>query len=133
MRGGEFMRHVISSNINYSRRIGYCNNYMHRGYITKESLGEHKCLERGCPHFKRFKNANFWKDYYVKERKRQLRKYYIKHQGSFRCMNIECFLKYVYNFYGSYLKVPMEEGKIQIEDLLKSLQKRGNYVIRKEA
>lgn len=35
----------------YKRCIGFCNNNIHRGFITKELIPKHKCLERKCIFF----------------------------------------------------------------------------------
>lgn len=32
----------------YKRCIGFCNNNIHKGFITKELIQKHKCLEKKC-------------------------------------------------------------------------------------
>ena len=59
--GEDIMSHTISHKISEKRRIGYCRNKAHKGFITSATLGEHKCLEKGCTYFQRFEDSQYWK------------------------------------------------------------------------
>lgn len=73
------IRFHASNNKNY---IGYCHSSRHKGYITKEILKEHQCINqkyidengheayRVCPRLEKFENKDFWQR---KERAKTLR------------------------------------------------------------
>lgn len=52
------------------QRIGYCWLEKHRGYITKQILEEHKCIEKNCSFFQKYEDAQYWKE---KEKRKKLR------------------------------------------------------------
>lgn len=53
------------------QRIGYCWLEKHRGYITKQILEEHRCIEKNCNFFQKYEDAQYWQE---KEKQRKLRK-----------------------------------------------------------
>ena len=53
------------------QRIGYCWLEKHRGYITKQILEEHRCIEKNCRFFQKYEDAQYWRE---KEKQRKLRK-----------------------------------------------------------
>lgn len=123
------MSHTISHKISEKRRIGYCRNKAHKGFITSATLGEHKCLEKGCTYFQRFEDSQYWVSYYAERNKKQLRRYYARHKQHFNNMNMDYFINYTFKFYGdSYLDIPVVEDKIHIVDLLENLKTEGYYV-----
>lgn len=127
------MGHKIANRISYDRRIGYCQNKNHKGFITKETLCEHKCLKKKCPYLQKFEQTSFWKNYYSELNKKQLRRYYARHKKYFLNMDMEYFICYAYRFYGSFLKVPTKDEKIQIDNLIEALQNEGYYLALQEA
>lgn len=52
------------------QRVGYCWLDKHRGYITKQILEEHKCIEKNCSFFQKYEDAPYWKE---KEKRKKLR------------------------------------------------------------
>lgn len=46
---------------NEGQRIGYCWSEIHRGYLTKNLIKEHQCIEKKCKHFQKYENADYWK------------------------------------------------------------------------
>ena len=34
-----------------TKRVGFCNNDLHKGYLTKKLMDEHQCIEKGCHYF----------------------------------------------------------------------------------
>lgn len=53
------------------QRIGYCWLDKHSGYITKQILDEHKCIEKECSFFQKYEDAPYWIE---KEKRKKLRK-----------------------------------------------------------
>ena len=122
------MRHTISNKVSEKRRIGYCRNKAHRGFITSATLGEHKCLEKGCMYFQRFEDSQYWERYFSERNKKQLRRYYAKRKQHFKDMSMDAFISYSLDFYGgSYLDIPIVEDRIHIPDLIENLKSKGYY------
>ena len=34
-----------------TKRVGFCTNTIHKGYLTKRLMDEHQCLEKNCKCF----------------------------------------------------------------------------------
>lgn len=47
---------------------GYCNNVMHRGYLTESLYKLHKCKERQCKNFSKCRDALYWAEVEKKEK-----------------------------------------------------------------
>ena len=116
----------ISNEVKYGR-VGYCHCNAHKGYLTKKSLCEHKCLERHCPFMQKFNNQ-YWKTRDAQENRRQIRRFYAKHKSNM-LVSMDEFLYAIKEFYGSYNSVPQsKDGKVNIKDLLKEMVERGEYI-----
>lgn len=56
--------------------VGYCNNYIHKGFLTKSDIVEHHCTEKECPFLmKAYGRDGYWEEYFekleMKEAKRE--------------------------------------------------------------
>lgn len=51
---------AIDGNRLMSEPVGYCNNYIHRGWLSTVLLKGHKCLEKQCPYLDRNLEHPFW-------------------------------------------------------------------------
>lgn len=56
--------------------VGYCNNYTHKGFLTKTDIDEHRCTEKNCPFLmKAYGRDDYWDEYFekleMKEAKRE--------------------------------------------------------------
>ena len=72
---------AIDGNSLMSEPVGYCNNFVHRGWISTVLLKGHRCLEKKCPYLDRNLEHPFWIQKAKQKRKasigRILRKAYI--------------------------------------------------------
>jgi len=60
--------------VNMKNVIGYCHNIIHTGYISKNILKEHKCIEKQCLSFEKY-NPDYWaRVEKAKQEKRELYK-----------------------------------------------------------
>lgn len=57
----------------YKNCIGFCNNYIHKGFLTTRLLREHKCLEKNCT----FLDAKTNHPYFLEKKKKKQRKQHI--------------------------------------------------------
>lgn len=51
--------------------VGFCWSKLHKGYITKNLMKQHRCIEKNCKSFQKIPDAPYWA---VKETKTQKRK-----------------------------------------------------------
>lgn len=63
---------------NENQRVGYCWNEIHRGYLTKNLMKEHQCIERKCRHFQKYENSPYWKEKEAKKEKKKIKKENLK-------------------------------------------------------
>lgn len=56
------------------QRVGYCWLEKHKGYITKQIMDEHQCIEKQCPFFQKYEDAPYWKEKEKRKKDRQNRK-----------------------------------------------------------
>jgi hypothetical protein len=63
---------------NEGQRVGYCWNEIHRGYLTKNLMKEHQCIEKKCRHFQKYENSPYWKEKEARREKKKKRKEILK-------------------------------------------------------
>lgn len=51
--------------------VGFCNNVMHRGYLTTGLYKLHRCEERKCKNFSKCRDALYWDDVEKKKKIKQ--------------------------------------------------------------
>ncbi len=51
--------------------VGYCQSTLHRGYITKKLLKQHKCLERKCSSFRKIPHSTFWQSQELEQKRKE--------------------------------------------------------------
>ena len=61
----------------YDNVVGYCHCDTHRGYINKNILRKHNCLEKQCPFFKKH-NDEYWNTREATEQSQHNKKQRIK-------------------------------------------------------
>ena len=44
------------------RIVGYCQNILHSGMLTRKLMEEHDCLGKQCRHFVKYENAGYWQE-----------------------------------------------------------------------
>ena len=44
-----------------TRLVGYCWCVLHPGYLHKQLMDEHQCVERKCEFFEKFQDSEYWK------------------------------------------------------------------------
>ena len=66
--------------IKETKRIGYCHNMKHHGYLNLKLMKEHQCLEKECPFFKKVENNDFWARKRASKEKRNKKKELEKQQ-----------------------------------------------------
>jgi len=54
-----------------TKRVGFCNNNLHRGYLTKKLMDEHQCIEKGCHYFIKYEKNAYWQQKNASKEKRQ--------------------------------------------------------------
>lgn len=54
-----------------NKRVGFCNNNLHKGYLTKKLMEEHQCIERGCHYFIKYEKNAYWQQKNASKEKRQ--------------------------------------------------------------
>lgn len=52
--------------------VAYCHNPKHKGYLSLKNVKKHKCIQKGCFYFKKYKDHPYWVD---KERQKKKRKF----------------------------------------------------------
>ncbi|MCC8080160.1 MAG: hypothetical protein LIO57_08955 [Oscillospiraceae bacterium] len=50
------------------RLVGFCRNGIHRGFLNKNLLVEHQCIEKACPFFEKFEDYPYWTNLENQER-----------------------------------------------------------------
>lgn len=44
--------------------VGYCNNFKHRGFLSKQDITEHECLDKRCPYLMKLTHKDdYWNGY----------------------------------------------------------------------
>lgn len=54
-----------------TKRVGFCNNDLHKGYLTKKLMEEHQCIEKGCHYFIKYEKNAYWQQKNASKEKRQ--------------------------------------------------------------
>ena len=54
-----------------TKRVGFCNNDLHKGYLTKKLMDEHQCIEKGCHYFIKYEKNAYWQQKNISKEKRQ--------------------------------------------------------------
>ena len=52
------------------RIVGYCQNILHSGMLTRKLMEEHDCLGKQCRHFVKYENAGYWQEQKKKQQAR---------------------------------------------------------------
>jgi hypothetical protein len=63
-QGGERKIFVVGGGlcyVNIDSVVGYCHSIYHEGYVTKNVLKKHNCINKGCSGFEKFVSFPFWK------------------------------------------------------------------------
>lgn len=42
------------------KKVGFCHNPKHKGYLTVKTLKEHECLKKQCFYFQKFEERAYW-------------------------------------------------------------------------
>lgn len=74
----------------YKYCVGYCSNQLHRGYLSKRLLEEHKCLEKECRYLKKIHSNSYWRKKEKKEREKTEIKRIRKERKDIEKSIIEC-------------------------------------------
>lgn len=104
--------------------VGFCHFKEHKGYITKDLLKQHDCLNKGCHYFQVFEDTEYWRSYCNGRKRKKLRKYYAKHKDEWffkRGWSMDKFLGEVLKVYrGSYTNIPydLKTDSIDISEFL---------------
>ena len=69
---------LIDGKTSYKRPIGYCFCDTHRGYISKELLKSHKCLQKQCPFLRKNEEHPYWNDREKRREDKKLKKFMSK-------------------------------------------------------
>lgn len=64
--------------ITEGKKMGYCYNKLHKGYLNHKLIIEHGCTAKNCPFFKKFEEHPFW----VKKAKAKADKKRKKQEGN---------------------------------------------------
>lgn len=115
----------ISNSIR-NRVVGYCHNRNHRGFITTKSVKEHDCVGKCCRYFEKY-DVQYWTDLDAKKIIKKLSKFYVKYIYRFK-ISKDRFLYLAKKYYGSYIKVPLNEGNLSIDDFLYKIEEDGYYI-----
>lgn len=67
-------RTVNGGRCTVGQRVGYCWLEKHRGYVTKQIMVEHQCIEKQCPFFQKYEDAPYWKEKEKRKKDKQNRK-----------------------------------------------------------
>lgn len=82
--------------------VGYCWSKIHKGYITKNLMAQHQCIEKNCKSFQKIPEASYWvsKEAKAQERKtgKQLKKFIAAEEAAF-LQEIRDITIHDYNFY----------------------------------
>ena len=57
-----------------TKRVGFCTNTIHKGYLTKRLMDEHQCLEKNCKCFIKYEKNTYWQQKQAQKEKRQQHK-----------------------------------------------------------
>ena len=73
-KGYKSYRTINGGKCTIGQRVGYCWLEKHRGYITKQIMEEHECLEKKCPFFQKYEDAPYWREKEKRKKDKQNRK-----------------------------------------------------------
>lgn len=73
-KGYKRNRTISGGNCTEGQRLGYCWMEKHPGYITKQILEEHKCIEKNCSFFQKYPDAPYWREKEKRKQNRQNKK-----------------------------------------------------------
>lgn len=58
--GTIYCKTIDGSTCDSNKCIGFCWSKLHKGFITQNLLKQHQCMEKNCPSFQKFSEANYW-------------------------------------------------------------------------
>lgn len=117
--------------VTVDKRLGYCHNKSHPGYLNKKIMDEHECIKKGCRYFEKYEKHKYWIHKYIDKHKKELEQVY-KHWKQFIDSNEEIkdeklkitfisfsyFTNWVKQIYTERLEYPRgEDGKVDFSAL----------------
>ena len=64
-------RTITGHEASNTKCVGFCWNEVHRGYLTKKQMDQHRCLEKGCHRFEKIETAPYWVQQSAKKQSRK--------------------------------------------------------------
>lgn len=52
---------IMKNQPKQERQVGFCRNSIHTGAISSKMLKQHKCIEKNCMYFVKYKHSTYWK------------------------------------------------------------------------